>query len=98
MSLANTETLLRTLAHYLEKGQHPPSFPPPFSKLKSRSVLFYSSEEAGDPSTAEIVQPDSSVLKTADQSIVQRISREFDVLGQLDTEGASRTVYPVNEC
>ena len=40
--------------------------------------------------TAEIVRPDLNtyrVFKTADQSIVQRIAREFDILGQLDTEG-----------
>ena len=101
MSLANTKTLLRSLVNYRDKGQHLPSFPSPFSKLKSYSVLFYSSEEAGDSSTAEIVQPDSNsyrVFKTVDQSIVQRISQEFDILGQLNTECASRTFYPVNEC
>lgn len=62
--------------------------------LNFPSVLFYSSEEAGDPSTAEVVQPDPNsyrFFRTVDQSLVQRISREFDILGQPDTEGALRS-------
>jgi transcription initiation factor TFIIH subunit 3 len=58
--------------------------------LKLPSVLFYSSEEAGDPSTTEVVQQDPNSYRffnTVDQSLVHRISREFDILGQLDTEG-----------
>ena len=37
------------------------------------------------------------VFTTVDHSLVQRISREFDILGQPDTEGATRTVRFVNE-
>ena len=95
------ETLSRHSERCQEKGQHISPFPFLFLKLKSSSVFFYSSEEAGDPSTAEVVQPDSNsyrVFKTANQSLVQRISREFDILGQPDTEGTSHTVYLVNEC
>ena len=58
--------------------------------LKLSSLIFYSSEEAGDSSTAEVVQPDPNsyrFFKTVDQSLVDRISREFDILGQPDTEG-----------
>ena len=69
-----------------------PLFSTCFCKLRLPSVLFYSSEEAGDPSTVETVQPDPNsyrFFKTLDQSLVQRISREFDILGQPDTEGTS---------
>lgn len=62
-------------------------------KSKSYSLLFYSSEETGDPSMAEIVQPDPNsyrFFKTVDQSLVHRISREFDILGQPDTEGTCK--------
>ena len=72
------ETLSWHLERCQEKGQHTSPFPFFFLKLKSSSVLFYSSEEAGDPSTAEVVQPDSNsyrVFKTANQSLVQRIPR-----------------------
>lgn len=65
--------------------------------LKSSSLLFYSSEEAGDPSTAEVAQPDSNsyrFFKTVDQSLVHRISREFDILGQPDTEGTCDWPHP----
>ena len=58
--------------------------------LSLPSVLFYFSEEAGDSSSAEVVHPDPNsyrFFKTVDQSLVQRISREFDILGQPDTEG-----------
>ena len=56
--------------------------PSPFSELELSSILFYSSKEAGDHSTAEVVQPNSNsygVFKMVDQSLVQRISREFDI-------------------
>ena len=64
--------------------------------LESSSLLFYSSEETGDPSTAQAVQPDPNSyrsFKTVDQSLVHRISREFDILGQPDTEGTC--YYPL---
>lgn len=64
--------------------------------LKFHSVLFHSSEEAGDSSTAEVVQPDPNsyrFFKTVDQSLVQRISREFDILGQPDTEGIGYALF-----
>ena len=67
--------------------------------LKPSSLLFYSSEEAGDPSTAEVVQPDPNsyrFFKTVDQSLVHRISREFDILGQPDTEGTCNYFRSVN--
>jgi transcription initiation factor TFIIH subunit 3 len=60
------------------------------------SVLFYFSEDAGDPSSAEVVQPDPNsyrFFKTVDQSLVQRISREFDILGQPDTEGTRYSLF-----
>jgi len=66
-----------------------------FGALPGKSVLFYSSEEAGDPSTTEVVQPDANsyrFFKTVDQSLVQRISREFDILGQPDNEEPSALV------
>lgn len=67
------------------------SFPPISTiKLKSPSILFYSSEDTGDPSMAEVVHPDPNsyrFFKTVDQSLVHRVSREFDILGQPDTEG-----------
>ena len=66
------------------------SLPVSILNLKPPSVLFYSSEEAGDSLEAEVVQPDPNsyrFFKTVDQSLVQHIAREFDVLGQLDTEG-----------
>ena len=59
------------MARCQEKGQHLPSSPYLFPKLKSCSVPFYSSEEAGNPSTAEVVQPDSNsyrVFNAVDQS------------------------------
>jgi len=62
----------------------------PTFNLKPSSLLFYSSEEAGDPSTTEVVQPDPNscrFFKTVDQSLVHRISREFHILGQPDAEG-----------
>ena len=62
--------------------------------LKLPSVLFYSSEEAGD-STTEVVQQDPNSYRsfnTVDQSLVHRISREFDILGQPDTEGMCHLV------
>ena len=74
----------------------------PFTSIlnfKPSSLLFYSSEEAGDPSTAEVVQPDPNsyrFFKTVDQSLVHRISREFDILGQPDTEGMCNYPRSVN--
>lgn len=68
--------------------------------LNPSSLLFYSSEEAGDPSTAEVVQPDSNsyrFFKTVDQSLVDRISREFDILGQPDAEGTCDYHHSVDE-
>ena len=82
------------------KCQHCPSFSSLFSKPKQFSVLFYFSEEAGDSSTAEVLQPDSNscrVFKAVDQSLVKRIPQEFNILGQPDTKGASRSVRLVNE-
>ena len=95
------ENSLAVFDALLGKGQHFPSFSSLFSKPKQFSVLFYFSEEAGDSSTAEVVQPDSNsyrVLKTVDQSLVKRIPQEFNILGQPDTKGASRSVRLVNEC
>lgn len=90
ISPINTKILLPSLVHCQVKGLRCPSFPSLFSTLKLSSLLFYSSEEAGDPSAAEAVQPDPNsyrFFKTVDQSLVHRISREFDILGQPDTEG-----------
>ena len=95
------ENSLAVFDALLGKGRHFPSFSSLFSKLKQFSVLFFSSEEAGDSSTAEVVQPHSNpyrVFKTVGQSLVKRIPREFNILVQPDTEGASRDVRLVNEC
>lgn len=48
---------------------------------------------------AEVVLPDSNsyrFFKTVDQSLVYRISREFDILGQPDTEGTCDYPHPTN--
>lgn len=67
--------------HHLAKGLHFPSLSTSVVNLKPPSLLFYSSEVAGDPSTAEVVQPDPNSYR------VHRISREFDILGQPAAEG-----------
>ena len=90
MSHINTKIPLPSLAYCQAKGLRFPSFLS-ILELKWSSLLFYSSEEMGDPSTAEVVQPDPNsyhFFKTVDQSLVHRISREFDILGRPDTEGA----------
>ena len=98
ISPINTKTLSQSLARYQEKGPRPLSLPPLFSSSNLLSVLFYSSEEAGDSSAAQIVHPDPNsyrFFKTVDQSLVQRISREFDILGHPDTEGIRHSTYLV---
>ena len=94
MSPINTKTPLPSLAHCQAKGLRFPSFPS-ILELKRSSLLFYSSEETGDPSTAEVIQPDPNsyrFFKTVDQSLVHRISREFDILGRPDTEGTCHSL------
>jgi len=97
MSPVNTKTPSPSLVHCQAKGLHPPSFSSVLD-LKPPSLIFYSSEEAGDLSTAEVVQPDPNSyrsFKTVDQSLVHRISREFDILGHPDTEGTCYSL-PLN--
>ena len=94
MSPINTKTLSPSLARCQAKGLRLPSSPSSFLGLKSPSLIFYSSEEVEDSSAPQVAQPDPNsyrFFKTVDQSLVHRISREFDILGKPDTEGARRS-------
>ena len=63
------EILLRPLGRYHDKRSAPfLLFPSLFSKFKPFSVLLCSSEEAGDPSSAEVVQSDANSNRSINPS------------------------------